>query len=435
MAKKDKKKKKEQALQGSQRPLAMYGTASIRRRYDLEIEENPIRDPAKAREYIEVLQYCYEARHTLSIAADDCYASSDGDDRGFSLSDTLNDNTTPINPRVKEIAEDLISRKQDHENYVIGSDRFKKALRWALGYGDCFVEMAIEREGISASPEKDYGISRTLYLPTWEMFRKENDQGYLEQFEQRKYLSHSDPDYTFNPAKIIHFRHEPKFLYGESIFAQSLRHWGKLKEAGENLADAARDLGINPNVHEFGENMTEAQVQLYKRDIEQKRLTGIITDYYLMPGMKLTKMANQNPTLTPLIENLLQWRYHMIPPGFPTFFYPGLMSEAGTKDLSKEPAKRYARMRYGWCQLVTKGIKQAIDTEIILREGYDWWRTNALNKYRIIWPAWIIDGMEGEMNRPGTDDLEPDNPSTPATPATPASNGNGRSYLLGEFRG
>jgi hypothetical protein len=392
-----KKKKKDDKLRGSQRSLTSPGIVSVSRRYDLEITENPIRDPRISRELIELNQWCYEVVHALDMAASDTFASDDGDDQGWVVAKTLDDEETPVNPEVFAIAEDIRLRKQNFSTYMIGGDRLKKALRWALGKGECFLELGIEREGLSANKSKDFGVAKTLYLPTFEMFRKETDQGELIGFEQRKYVSESDPDYFFEPYKICHIRHEPDFLYGRSLWLASLDAWADVKQAFDNLIRASNDLGVSPTLHIMPGISTE-QERIYERELEIRRKSGIITDHILSyPGQDIRKMTNFNSDLTGLVDTLLQCRYKLIIPGFPTYFFPGLESKGGTKELSRSPDRRYSRMRYGWCQLLSGAIKQVIDTEIILRKGLDFYAENARNKYRILWPEWSesIDGMSG----------------------------------------
>jgi hypothetical protein len=229
------------------------------------------------------------------------------------------------------------------------------------------------------------------------MFRKETDQGELIGFEQRKYVSESDPDYFFEPYKICHIRHEPDFLYGRSLWLASLDAWADVKQAFDNLIRASNDLGVSPTLH-IMPGVSREQSESYERDLGIRRKSGIITDHILSyPGQDIRKMANFNPDLTGLIDTLLQCRYKLIIPGFPTYFFPGLESKGGTKELSRSPDRRYSRMRYGWCQLLSGAIKQVIDTEIILRKGLDFYAENARNKYRILWPEWSesIDGMSG----------------------------------------
>lgn len=412
MAKKKNKKTEDSSLRGSQRTLASTGMVSLSRRYDLEIEENPIRDPAISREILELNQWCYEVFHSLEMAADDAFASSDGDDRGWSIADTLDDDETPVNPEVFAIAEEIRLRKQDFSAYVIGGDRLKKGLRWALGKGEFFLELGIEREGISQNKSKDFGIAKTLYLPTFEMFRKETDQGELIGFEQRKYLSSSDPDYFFEPHKIIHTRHSENFLYGRSLWYTSLDAWRDVKQAADNLVRAANALAVSPDIHIL-DKVSEAERQRYEQELQLRRKQGIIVDYVLRSkDHDIRKMDNVNPELTGLIDTLLQCRYRLIIPGFPTFFFPGLESSGGTKELSRSPDRRYSRMRHGWCQLLTGTIKQVIDTEIILRKGLDFYIENTRNKYRILWPEWSesIDGLTGGESEDTESDEEEDKP-------------------------
>ena len=396
--KKKKDKKQDGSLRGSQRSLATSGILSMTRRYDLEIEENPIRDPRISRELIELNQWCYEVFHSLEMAADDIFASNDGDDQGWSIADTLDDEETPVNAEVFAIAEELRQRKQSLDSYVIGGDTLKKALRWTLGKGDCFIELGIEREGLSPNKSKDFGVSKSLYLPTFEMFRKESDQGELLGFEQRKYLSHSDPDYFFEPEKLIHLRHSPNYLYGRSLWCTSLDAWADVKRATDNLQKKADDIASDPTLFIFP-SMSEENKRKFEQEIQLRRQSGAITDFVLTSKeYDIRKMANLNPDLSGLIDNVLQCRYKLIIPGFPSYFFPGLESKGGTKELSRSPDRRYSRMRYGWCQLLTGAIKQVIDTELVLRKSYDWYFENAQNKYRILWPKWSesIDGMTGD---------------------------------------
>jgi hypothetical protein len=400
MAKTKKKKDKKQdgSLRGSQRSLASSGILSMTRRYDLEIEENPIRNPRISRELIELNQWCYEVFHSLEMAADDTFASSDGDDQGWAIADTLDDEETPINAEVFAIAEELRQRKQSLDSHVIGGDKLKKALRWTLGKGDCFIELGIEREGLSPNKSKDFGVNKSLYLPTFEMFRKETDQGQLIGFEQRKYLSDSDPDYFFEPEKLIHLRHSPEFLYGRSLWLPSLEAWTDVKRAADNLQRKADDIASDPTLYIFP-GISEENKRKFEQEIQLRRQSGTITDFVLTSDKHdIRKMANLNPELSGLINHLLQCRYRLIIPGFPSYFFPGLESKGGTKELSRSPDRRYSRMRYGWCQLLTSAIKQAIDTEIVLRKGFDWYTENAQNKYRILWPEWSesIDGMSSD---------------------------------------
>ncbi len=409
MAKKRKKQKKETPLKGNQRGVSQLSGISLRR-YDLEIEEYPIRDYTRARQLIEISEYCYEVRTCLSYATRDTFASSEGDEAGFWVSDYIDtDKTVKVNPEVKAIADDLLSRKQGQE-FVIGGERLKRALRDSLSRGDSFLEIAIEKEGIGRN---DWGISRSLYLPTFEMFRVESDTGELEKFEQRRSVLSSDPDYVFEPPQVIQFSHEKNYLYGRSLFQPAIdgyNAWAKAKDAAQDLADAARGVGTNMNIHILAPGTTPEQKRIYKEEYRQLQSEGIVTDMFLFSGHDVRKMSGINPELRPLAETFIAWRQLLIPGFFPTYYFHGLETRSsGAKEIAGAPALNYQRARWSWCSLLSKGIRQAIDTEIILKKGYEWWNKEA--KYIIQWSEWNIvpyQSQESEVKSQKEDEARED---------------------------
>jgi hypothetical protein len=395
-------KKNNTDLVGSQRPLSQV-YVSVLRNYDLEIPESAIRDSARARELIEICNWSYDARHALDAATQDIFATPDGDDMGWNISEFIDKHKTiPTHPDTLAILNDLLNRKESIDQWVIGGDKLDKAVFNLLGYGDCFQELGFQKDGST------YCVANALYLPTWELFRRETDQGFLEGFDQRRFISNRSTDVTFLPPSIVHMRHRRQFLYGTSIFDQSLDKWGHFKESIAALAQAARDLGVNPTLHILPPETTQEQRDIYIQSWEAKQLDGIITNYYLYKDQDMKKLQNDFPDLQPLINTCNYWRYQIIPAGFPTWFYPGL-DNTGARDIAGEPAKRYGRMRHKWCAILSKGIKQVCDTEIVLRKGYDWYQENG--RYRIEWPIWTQqqtglvnngdEGNDGEGNEDG----------------------------------
>jgi len=369
------------SVQGSQRPLSQV-YASVLRNYDTEILESSVRDPIKGKELIELVNWCYEARHSISAAIDDTFASADGDDMGWQISEFIDrKKTEPINPETKAILNDLVNRKESIDQWVIGGDKLEKAQKQFLSYGDSFLEIGVEKDGST------YGVSNLLYLPTWEIFRRETDQGFLEGFDQRRFMSSRDPDAEFDACQIVHLRHDRQFLYGQSIFAQSLQAWGNLKEATLALAQAAKALGVNPILHVLPPEFDEQDRQIYIQSYQNRQLDGIITDLFLFNNTELKMLQSSSPNLGNLIEVCNYWKYEIIPAGFPVWFFPGL-DNTGARDIAGEPARKYGRMRQSWCSILSKAIKQVCDTELVLRKGYDWYLENG--RYRIEWPIWDI---------------------------------------------
>jgi len=368
-------------VQGSQRPLSQV-FASVLRNYDTEILESSVRDPIKGKELIELVNWCYEARHSVSAAIDDTFASADGDDMGWQIGEFIDrKKTEPINPETKAILNDLVNRKESIDQWVIGGDKLEKAQKQFLSYGDSFLEIGVEKDGST------YGVSNLLYLPTWEIFRRETDQGFLEGFDQRRFMSSRDPDAEFDACQIVHLRHDRQFLYGQSVFAQSLQAWGNLKEATLALAQAAKALGVNPILHVLPPEFDEQDRQIYIQSYQNRQLDGIITDLFLFNNTELKMLQSSSPNLGNLIEVCNYWKYEIIPAGFPVWFFPGL-DNTGARDIAGEPARKYGRMRQSWCSILSKAIKQVCDTELVLRKGYDWYLENG--RYRIEWPIWDI---------------------------------------------
>ena len=110
-------------LPGQQRPLASFNgylngsdNFGLARQYDLEITEFPVRDANIARKLIEMIEYCPEVATCTDIIVSDVFSSEDGDDQGFAIAQTLNDDLTLIDPAIYKILCDFIDRKSTRLN-------------------------------------------------------------------------------------------------------------------------------------------------------------------------------------------------------------------------------------------------------------------------------------------------------------------------------
>jgi hypothetical protein len=407
----------------------------VARRYDLEIQENIVRNDSRGmvHEICEAYEYCYEVVHTLNLAVNAVFCSTDGDDQGFTVAPDYNFGTDQspdlvnIDPDVYSIALEVIRRQSWVGEYVIGGRKLEKSLKQSLGLGDSFLELGLEREGIGRN---DWVVSRTMFLPPFEMFRLEDDHGNLKGFEQRSQLD--DPDAIFFPPwKICHLRYNQSALYGQSAWKSSIATgiWAKLKESTNNLANACRDLGFNPNIHEFPENTNRDNRDSYIKSSEAAKQSGMApTDLYPLPGMKISKLSSQNPNLQTLIDIMVEWRYRMMLPGLPLYFFAGVMN-GSARELSAQPAFQHARLRNEWCGMLAQIIHQVIDTEIKLKKGEDFWREKG-RFYRIVWPKWEL-GQDGngaqqdDMSAAGANNKKSgsENGSSTTTPRKPTSSG------------
>lgn len=399
-------KKKDQIIKGSQRSATLVAARGRRHRnWDLEIQDYPIRDRVIGQELIDLWNRSYIARHVLSYAARDTFSDLSGSGRGWTIPPTIDEKgEIPVDSEVFDIVTQLKNRRFGGE-YVIGGNRFKPAVQEGVGFGDSFWSMGIRREGGGSNK---YEIYRTLKLPPWELFRMETDQGLLLGFEQRRYLTQETPYAFFLPSQMIHFRYEPRNLYGRSIFQQSLEPRADRLEVRKDMARAARASGNNMNLHEFPEGWDTEMRRQYKNDYEMLQADGMITDLFLQDGVQVSKLATINPDLDPLISQDKYLKYEEIPAGFPIWLFPGLV-ERGAREIAGQPAWAYLRMRNDWCAMISDGIRWACEVEIVLKLGIDRYR-QLMQEYsplfRIVWPEWPLsqDQVTNAQSSEGEDD-------------------------------
>lgn len=388
-------------LIGTEDPKSSFsGGLSYRRKYNLEVPYNILRDPEVYGPIAEMSQWCYEASESVRFAAQDVFANREGDDIGFRVSETLDDDETPVDAQVKAIADDLIERRNGRD-FVIGGNRLKLAVEEFLQFGDEFIQFAIEREGIGRGMG-DLGISKTMYLPPLEMFVLHSEQGELQGYEQREMLQ----DRTAvrwvdrDMYRIVHFSHRRKRLYGQSIFGRkSITAWEDLKDVNMDIKDALRSIGVVPNIHTMFDGATVANKDDYQQKYEEMTKQGIVTDLFLLPGAEVKKMEGVNSNLDSLINRQLDLRCQIIPAGFPVWMYPGMgLQMQGAREISQEPSRVYSRMRHSWCSTLAEGIRWMIDTELVLKMGFDEFEKRG--KYRIIFPDFKEVSQGAEMAMP-----------------------------------
>ncbi len=320
----------------------------IGRNYDLEISEPIVRSPDIATPLAEMMEYCPEVTTTLNEICGSIWASDDGDDLGFSLSDEITPGVN-IDPEVKKILDRLIDE-------VIGGTTLELAAERMLQWGDAFGGIGVNTKLMQ--------IDRLTFLPTWEMFRIEDNQARLLGYEQRKYLS--DHEFgLFHPLTVCHWRYRRKMLYGRSLYKESIDDWCRLKDAVEDLAKAARSIGINPNVHRLPDGCDEEYAKAYKDQYEAAKRLGSVTDFYLMPTADVAKVGNLNPDLTALANNVLLWRQRIIMSSRVPTYLVGIHNP-GAKEIAGQPALAYARFINSIRRQITSGIRQICDLELAL---------------------------------------------------------------------
>jgi hypothetical protein len=369
-------------IEGQQRPRSGWrnwtynDTTQEGRDYDLEIPEIPVRNPNLATQLIELRYCCSEAATAYDAINGDAWTSHDGDDQGFDISDTLNDNKTKVDPKIQEILRRVIREVLMPSEPKIVGERL-------LAYGDSFASLGINSKAMR--------IERILYLPTWEMFRLESKQGELLGFEQRALLRDPDP-IQFHPISIVHWRYRRDNLYGRALFLECLKDWCRIEQILDDIAEASHAVGINPNIHILPCEYDEEQANEYKIMYEGAKNQKILTDLYMYGGGDIKKLSNSNPDITALLKAAEFFmarfvRRSRIPPWMLGF--PGI----GAREISGGPERAYARLINDFRQSLSTGFKQIFNLELAL-QGYprEQWQ------YRIVWPRFYIDPFKQQLD-------------------------------------
>ena len=161
---------------------------------------------------MEMEAHCPEVDLALSIGVRNIFSSFDGDSGRVRVSPYANKESGELlDADVYKIASKTFDRVFDYATLKI-------IARQMISFGDCFGFLLV----------KGSQINRIVILPPWEMFRVEDDLGVLLGFEQRRFLTESEPR-CFRPAPVAHWRHNPENLYGRSQFFACRQDWGEYK--------------------------------------------------------------------------------------------------------------------------------------------------------------------------------------------------------------
>lgn len=362
--------------------------------FDEEIVSVPIRHARVATLLQEINRYCPEVAKTIEVITDDVFSSEDGDDQGWKIADEKPDGT-PVNARIKKELDLLILN-------VIGGRELRWAVEGILEDGDAFGFIILNKELTS--------IERIMELPTWELFRIEDDQGVLEKFEQRQSIYDTAP-IQLEPILTVHWRYRKDKLYGRALALELLPDWEDLKEVLIDKRRASRAIGINPNVHKMPKGTNDAYKNAYADDLELRRRDGIITDYFI-GGYEgdgdVTKVASQNPDLEGILSNYEAIRRRLVASlGAPPY---ALGVESSTaRDVSGAPALMWARKIGNVRGDFTVGLRQICDLQLALK-GID--PRLPENQYKIKFPDIHVNAQMAEMNKPDEDE-EPSKEESP----------------------
>jgi hypothetical protein len=282
----------------------------------------------------------------------------------------------PPHPNIVAIAENL--RKRYHGGIpVLGGERLEEAA-WCVAKGDVFMELKIEKEGIGRN---DWGISNSIYLPSFSMFVNSTEQGEIEEYRQQGGITPSGDDRVwdgYNLAKILHFKHRGgNQRYGVSRAFAQIESWRKYKASSRRLEESASTL-LGFWLHESPPEVGTEWRQAYRSEFEALLSeSDYITNVYLPNGADVRRTSSPTPSLTPLIAEHTLNRFGCCLAGVPPFFIPGLGMESGGKELANNPALNYARLISHTRSILGERLKMAIALEVVLNYDYQFWIENS----------------------------------------------------------
>lgn len=422
----EQKKQDETALQGSQFP-SVYGN-SRNLRLNLELDIIPVRYVNNDREFtlnlIEMYNFCEELRHSLFFLSRDTFLTSDGTESSWTVASEYEvaGEIVKVHPDVLLIAHELEKRRFGKQ-LVIGGERLGRAVRESLLFGDAFMELGIEKDGLG-----DYGIVRSQYLPSLSMFACEDEHEAQIYYAQRKSIQPSPDDVIIPAVKCLQFTHMERGLYGTTI--ANVEGWKRYKKTASNLLTGSEAQALSPWLHVMPEGADQTYVEGYAYSIENMRQSGIITDLYLKNGADLRKPEFDSNVLKPLIEHSTLERMGLVVPGIPNYMFAWLAKDGGQKDLSTTPSLAYARQIAHIRSMLSAQIRWAISLEIVLKKGFDWYLEHG-TKFDVSWSPFAADPNSAMMMT--QDELKDENVSPDNKEDSPKSEESFR-VLMNGFR-
>ncbi|TAG98715.1 MAG: class I SAM-dependent methyltransferase [Oscillatoriales cyanobacterium] len=370
---------------GQSKPVSQYPNYSsdtlYGRQYDFEVREPIVRNDGRTRELVKMMENSPEITLALDLRRDAIWSNPTGDDQGWDIASTLNDNVTPINPGVYKVLQRL---RED----VIGGLVLNSGPELLMAWGDWFLSIGVN--------SKTSQIERVLFPPTFEMFRVESATGKLLGFQQRRQATNEVTALDFHPIVCAHarYRWRPPHLYGRSLFHESIEDWQKLENIKFDLPSAARSTGVNANLHVMPCEYSDSDTAKYKEAHRARlRSGGNITDYYLMNGTEIRKLSTTNPDFSGLIAVLKEFQLMIARKSKIPLYLMGY-TWGGANDIATQPMLNYARSLNADRMLITYSIiKHLCNLELAL-QGYskEQWL------YRIIWPKLYVNPFEMQLN-------------------------------------
>lgn len=360
--------------------------------HDLEIPEYITRTEAygatNASHLVEMVTYCQPIKKAARVILDAVMSSPDGSDWGVSISPTVGpeDAQVPVDTLIQLIGDRVLRE-------TIGYETIRLMAKRAINYGDCFTEKIFMFN--PQAPLIKASLSGVLVLPTFQMFRLEDNQGRLQGFEQRLSLYQAGNEIKFSPVQICHLRYDPEYLYGTSFFDGSLKDWVNFKDACLALVTASK-LAVNPIKYTIPEHWEKLQKEQYIEQQQRAYKAGIIAQMFTTSDVEIERLGNGSVSSQGQIESVLYYRRALKDnTRLPSYLWNDEPVTSSARDVSGQPAMCMAVMVASIRQMISKSLREIIDTELILMGMID----PESRKYELKWPKLLAtpQGLEREQ--------------------------------------
>jgi len=371
------------------------GDSGYLRKVALEIPETLVRQShgTSTRDLVEMIQYCQPVRKSLRVLLDYLFSSPDGIDQGLSIDDIVGpaDGGVAVNPEIKEIGDELLKR--------IGMQSLRLMAKRVIAYGDAFVEKKLM---IDPSTLSNRSISGINVLPTFQVFRLEDDFGRLEAYEQRTQLYSDIELIRFSPIQMTHVRYDWEYLYGRSFFDTSIPDWQNLRDASMALIEAAK-ISVNPIKYTYPDTWERERIDQFIQQKEGEQRDGILINLFTSSEVEIERLSQgASSTIASQVEAVRYYR-RVIKDNcrLPAYLWNDEERTGAARDIAGQPALAFSVLIQSIRQCIGEGIREIIDTELILRGFVD----PKSREYQLKWPSVHVQlqGQEDSQDDDGVD--------------------------------
>jgi hypothetical protein len=331
-------------------------------------------DRSLSAELLEAMTWSSVLSGSVRILAQNVFQHEDGRIESWKIKTTFIDPIDGIekplpsdkmpHPDIIKMSEELADRRCG-KRHVLGGERLVDHAFNCFGFGDSWLELSIESDGLGG-----YAIADSLSLPTWSTFVETDEAGHVLEYRQQSDITPRESDRIwngYNLAKMLHFKYDDKGRYGWPATFTQIEAWRGYKSTAAALEEAAIS-SYNPLLHIMPPGRDSNYKTAYRAEYEALLEMGLISNLYLEAEATVKRAEAATPTIKPLLDAYDVAKMSLVPAGIPLWLIPGLGSSqsASSKEIAGQPALTYARLVSHLRSILAQEIVFAIGLEVTL---------------------------------------------------------------------